>query len=78
MLRRLGQALRMVHGTSASLTEEVATGVAALARRMDFRGGPTTASQGLYERYRAVTRDVRAAYLSVLGIGSAKDRWAAP
>jgi len=73
MLRRLEQALRVVHGTSASLIEEGAPGVAALARRMGFRDGPTTASQSLFERYRAVTRDVRAAYLSVLGIGSAKD-----
>jgi glutamate-ammonia-ligase adenylyltransferase len=72
-LRRLEQALRVVHGTSASLIEEGAPGVAALARRMGFRDGPTTASHGLFERYRAVTRDVRAAYLSVLGIGTAKD-----
>ena len=73
MLRRLEQALRVVHGTSASLIEEGAPGVAALARRMGFRDGPTTASQRLFERYRAVTRDVRAAYLAVLGIGPAKD-----
>jgi len=73
MLRRLEQALRVVHGTSASLIEEGAPGVAALARRMGFRDGPTTASQSLFERYRAVTRDVRAAYLSVLGIGPGKD-----
>ncbi|GAC1549111.1 MAG: hypothetical protein NVS3B10_12560 [Polyangiales bacterium] len=72
-LRRLEQALRVVHGTSASLIEEGAPGVAALARRMGFRDGPTTASQRLFERYRAMTGDVRAAYLSVLGIGPAKD-----
>jgi glutamate-ammonia-ligase adenylyltransferase len=73
MLRRLEQALRVVHGTSASLIEEGAPGVAALARRMGFRDGTTTASQALFERYRAVTRDVRAAYLAVLGIGNPKD-----
>jgi glutamate-ammonia-ligase adenylyltransferase len=73
MLRRLEQALRVVHGTSASLIEEGAPGVAALARRMGFRDGPSTASDSLFERYRAVTRDVRAAYLAVLGIGQAKD-----
>jgi glutamate-ammonia-ligase adenylyltransferase len=73
MLRRLEQALRVVHGTSASLIEEGAPGVAALARRMGFRDGQSTASQSLFERYRAVTRDVRAAYLAVLGIGPAKD-----
>ena len=40
---------------------------------MGFRDGPITASEGLFARYRAVTKDVRAAYLSVLGIGAAKD-----
>ena len=70
MLRRLEQALRVVHGTSASLIEEGAPGMAALARRMGFRDGPTTASETLFERYRAVTRDVRAAYLSVLQVTS--------
>jgi hypothetical protein len=63
----------VVHGTSASLIEEGAPGVAALARRMGFRDGPVTASDSLFERYRGVTRDVRAAYLSVLGIGAPKD-----
>ena len=73
MLRRLEQALRVVHGTSASLIEEGAPGVAALARRMGFRDGPQTASEMLFERHRAVTLDVRAAYLAVLGIGAAKN-----
>ncbi|MBX3226695.1 MAG: bifunctional [glutamate--ammonia ligase]-adenylyl-L-tyrosine phosphorylase/[glutamate--ammonia-ligase] adenylyltransferase [Labilithrix sp.] len=72
LLRRLEQALRVVHGTSASLIEEGAPGLPALARRMGFRDGthgPTeTAAEALLERYRAVTRDVRAAYLAVLGI----------
>lgn len=72
MLRRLEQALRIVHGTSASLIEEGAPGLAALARRMGVRDGAHTpsgtASEALLERYRAVTRDVRAAYLSVLGL----------
>jgi hypothetical protein len=39
---------------------------------MGFRDGTTTASHALFERYRAVTRDVRAAYLSVMGIGAGK------
>ncbi|HSO30983.1 MAG TPA: bifunctional [glutamate--ammonia ligase]-adenylyl-L-tyrosine phosphorylase/[glutamate--ammonia-ligase] adenylyltransferase, partial [Labilithrix sp.] len=73
MLRRLEQALRVVHGTSASLIEEGAGGVAALARRMGFRDGAAPASEGLFGRYRAVTRDVRSAYLTVLGIPGAKD-----
>jgi glutamate-ammonia-ligase adenylyltransferase len=71
MLRRVEQALRVVHGTSASLIEEGAPGLPALARRMGFRDGMNTpsgtASEALLERYRAVTRDVRAAYLAVLG-----------
>jgi [glutamine synthetase] adenylyltransferase / [glutamine synthetase]-adenylyl-L-tyrosine phosphorylase len=72
MLRRLEQALRVVHGTSASLIEEGAPGLPALARRMGFRDGANTpsgtAAEALLERYRAVTGDVRVAYLSVLGV----------
>jgi len=69
MLRRLEQALRIVHGTSKSLIEEGAPGLPALARRMGLRDGvPSgTASEALLDRYRTVTRDVRAAYLAVLG-----------
>jgi glutamate-ammonia-ligase adenylyltransferase len=69
MLRRLEQALRVVHGTSQSLIEAGAAGLPALARRMGFRDGPEgTASEALLTRYRAVTRDVRAAYVTVLGL----------
>jgi [glutamine synthetase] adenylyltransferase / [glutamine synthetase]-adenylyl-L-tyrosine phosphorylase len=72
MLRRLEQALRIVHGTSKSLIEEGAPGLPALARRMGFRDGSRapsgTAAEALLDRYRTVTRDVRAAYLAVLGI----------
>lgn len=71
MLRRIEQALRVVHGTSANLIEEGAPGLGALARRMGFREGSSslsgTAAEALLERYRAVTRDVRFAYLAVLG-----------
>jgi glutamate-ammonia-ligase adenylyltransferase len=71
-LRRLEQALRVVHGTSASLIEEGAPGLAALARRMGVRDGASTpsgtAAEALLDRYRAVTRDVRSAYLTVLGL----------
>jgi glutamate-ammonia-ligase adenylyltransferase len=66
MLRRIEQALRVVHGTSASLIEEGAPGLPALARRMGFRDDQG-AAEALLERYRAVTRDVRSAYLGVLG-----------
>ena len=71
MLRRLELALRVVHGTSASLIEEGAPGLGALARRMGFRDGANvgagSAAEELLERYRTVTRDVRNAYLAVLG-----------
>jgi [glutamine synthetase] adenylyltransferase / [glutamine synthetase]-adenylyl-L-tyrosine phosphorylase len=70
-LRRLEQRLRVVHGTSAQYLEEGAPGLALLARRMGMRDGPRgTASERLLAHYRAVTRDVRAAYLSVLGLPS--------
>jgi glutamate-ammonia-ligase adenylyltransferase len=75
VLRRLEQSLRVVHGTSASLIEEGAPGLPALARRTGFREGSSrqTAAEALLERYRAVTRDVRAAYLHVLGFEGPKD-----
>jgi len=69
-LRRLEQGLRVVHGMSASLIEEGAPGLVALARRMGLRDGPRgTATAALLEHYRAVTRDVRASYLAILGLG---------
>jgi glutamate-ammonia-ligase adenylyltransferase len=69
VLRRMEQRLRVLHGTSAQLIEEGALGMALLARRMGMRDGPRgTASEALVARYLEVTRDVRAAYLAVLGI----------
>jgi hypothetical protein len=63
------QRLRVLHGTSVQLIEEGAPGMALLARRMGMRDGPRgTASEALVARYLEVTRDVRAAYLTVLGI----------
>ena len=75
MLRRLEQAMRVVHGTSASLIERGAPGLPALARRMGFRDDARQgdASEALLERYQAVTRDIRVAYLGVLGPSDAKD-----
>jgi glutamate-ammonia-ligase adenylyltransferase len=68
-LRRLEQRLRVLHGTSVSLIEEGAPGLLPLARRMGMRDGPRqSAVDALLARYRSVTRDVRAAYLSVLGL----------
>jgi glutamate-ammonia-ligase adenylyltransferase len=68
-LRRLEQRLRVLHGTSASLVEEGAPGLALLARRMGMRDGPRgSAEAALLVRYEEVTRDVRAAYMGVLGL----------
>ena len=68
-LRRLEQRVRVSHGASVSLLEEGAPGLATLARRMGLRDGPwVPAGRALLERYEAVTRDVRAAYLTVLGL----------
>lgn len=79
MLRRLEQSLRVVHGTSASFIEEGAPGMAALARRMGFREARRGLGQReksavdlLLDRYRSVTRDVRAAYLGVLGLAQSQ------
>jgi glutamate-ammonia-ligase adenylyltransferase len=68
-LRRLEQRLRVSHGKSAALLEEGAPGLAAVARAMGFRDAPRTRAEvALLARYRAITRDVRAAYLRVLGL----------
>jgi glutamate-ammonia-ligase adenylyltransferase len=68
-LRRMEQRLRVLHGTSVQLIEQGAPGLALLARRMGMRDGPRgTAPELLVQRYREVTRDVRTAYLAVLGI----------
>jgi glutamate-ammonia-ligase adenylyltransferase len=68
-LRRLEQRLRISHGASVSLLEEGAPGLTTLARRMGMRDRPRVrADQALLERYVTVTREVRAAYLRVLGL----------
>jgi glutamate-ammonia-ligase adenylyltransferase len=68
-LRRLEQRLRVAHGTSVTLLEEGAPGLPVLARRMGMHDSAhTRADTLLLERYLAVTRDVRAAYLRVLGL----------
>ena len=68
-LRRLEQRLRVLHGTSTQWIEQGAPGVAPLARRMGMRDGPWgSATEALLARYRAVTDDVRAAYLGVIGV----------
>jgi glutamate-ammonia-ligase adenylyltransferase len=68
-LRRLEQRLRVLHGTSAQLLEEGAPGLSPLARRMGMQDGPRgTAADALLARYVAITEELRAAYLSVLGL----------
>jgi hypothetical protein len=59
----------VLHGTGVQLIERSAPGMALLARRMGMRDGPRgTAESALFARYVAVTREVRAAYLAVLGL----------
>jgi glutamate-ammonia-ligase adenylyltransferase len=73
-LRRLEQRLRILHGTGATLLDEDAPGLTALARRMGMHEAPRVSAEvALFEQYRAVTRDVRSAYLRVLGVGPAPD-----
>jgi glutamate-ammonia-ligase adenylyltransferase len=68
-LRRLEQRLRIAHGTSVTLLEEGAPGLVVLARRMGMHDGLHAPAEALLlERYLAVTRDVRAAYLRSLGL----------
>jgi len=68
LLRRLEQRLRVLHGTSTQWIEEGAPGLLPLARRMGMRDGPWgTAADALLSQYRAVTEDVRGAYLTVIG-----------
>jgi glutamate-ammonia-ligase adenylyltransferase len=68
-LRQLELRLRVHHGTGSQWLEEGAPGLVPLARRVGMRDGPRgTAGEALLEHYRAVTREVRASYLAVLGL----------
>ena len=59
---------------SVNLLEEGAPGLVTLARRMGMRDGlRSRADHTLLERYVAVTTDVRAAYLRVLGLDAVVD-----
>ncbi len=70
-LRRLEQRLRIAHGTGATLIEEGAPGLVTLARSMGMHDlPPARAEEALLERYVGVTREVRAAYLRVLGLSA--------
>jgi glutamate-ammonia-ligase adenylyltransferase len=68
-LRRLEQRLRVAHGKSEALLEEGAPGLRVVARAMGMRDVPRVrAEDALLKRYQSVTRDVRSAYLRVLGL----------
>jgi glutamate-ammonia-ligase adenylyltransferase len=68
-LRRLEQRLRVSQGKSEALLEEGAPGLQGVARAVGMRDVPRARAEvALLERYLSVTRDVRAAYLRVLGL----------
>ncbi len=68
-LRRLEQRLRVSHGKSGALLEEGAPGLVGVARAMGLRDVPRARAEvALLERYASITRDVRSAYLRVLGL----------
>jgi [glutamine synthetase] adenylyltransferase / [glutamine synthetase]-adenylyl-L-tyrosine phosphorylase len=68
-LRRMEQRLRVLHGKSSHFIEEGAPGLVLLARRMGMRDGPRgSATEMLLARYLQITKDVRAAYLAVVGL----------
>ena len=68
-LRRMEQRLRVLHGKSSHYIEEGAPGLVVLARRVGMRDGPRgSATEMLLARYLQITKDVRAAYLAVLGL----------
>lgn len=69
-LRRLEQRIHVLHASSSTVIDARAPGMAKLARRLGMHDGAQgSAVDELFERYRDVTRAVRAAYSSVLGIG---------
>lgn len=67
-LRRLEQALRISTGTGATVLEEGKPSTPLLARRFGMRDGPNgSAAQALFAHVHSLNKDVRAAYLEVLG-----------
>jgi glutamate-ammonia-ligase adenylyltransferase len=74
-LRRLEQRLRMLHGSHATLLEAGAPGLPSLARRVGMRDAPNQrAEDALLQRYVEVTREVRAAYLRILGLPESRPK----
>jgi [glutamine synthetase] adenylyltransferase / [glutamine synthetase]-adenylyl-L-tyrosine phosphorylase len=67
-LRRLEQALRISTGTGATVLEEGKPSMPLLARRLGMRDGPNgSAAHALFAHVHSLTKDVRSAYLEVLG-----------
>jgi glutamate-ammonia-ligase adenylyltransferase len=68
-LRKLEQRLRIAHGTSATLLEEGAPGLAAVARSLGMHDAARVrGDSALLAQYVAVTRHVREAYRRVLSL----------
>ena len=68
-LRRLEQRMHVLHGTSATVLDAHRRGLGQLARRMGIADSAhRNAREALLERYQDVTRAVRGAYKSVLGL----------
>jgi [glutamine synthetase] adenylyltransferase / [glutamine synthetase]-adenylyl-L-tyrosine phosphorylase len=70
-LRRLEQRIHVLNGTGSTQIDADAPGLPELARRMGIESTARTAEKdALLERYRDVTRAVRASYERVLGVAS--------
>ncbi len=68
-LRRLEQRMHVLHGTSTTVLDEKRPGLGRLARRMGLADSAhRNAREALLEHYQDVTRAVREAYESVLGV----------
>lgn len=68
-LRRLEQRIHVHGGHGTTAIDASSPGLTHLARRMGLADAPgTTAKEALIERYLAVTRAVRRAYLGLLGL----------
>ncbi|MGH7282566.1 MAG: bifunctional [glutamate--ammonia ligase]-adenylyl-L-tyrosine phosphorylase/[glutamate--ammonia-ligase] adenylyltransferase [Polyangiaceae bacterium] len=74
MFRRLEQRARVHHGSSGSLIEAGAPGLAILARRLGMRDGPWgSASASLLAQYETMAGKIRRGYLSILGIAETEE-----
>jgi [glutamine synthetase] adenylyltransferase / [glutamine synthetase]-adenylyl-L-tyrosine phosphorylase len=71
-LRQLERRMRIAHGMRTTLIERGAPGLATLARAMGIHDvARARADEVLLERYVTTTREVRAAYLRILGLANA-------